>query len=192
MKLFIKNMITSASKAKAIAILQNHGLQATLADLGEVELNAEISSNQYDEIKEALRNEGFELINSKAVVLVEKVRILVIEMIHYSTELPDINYSDYISSRLHLDYTYLSRCFTRLRRMTIQQFIISEKIERVKELLLFNDLSLSEIAWRLHYSSASHLSAQFKKVTGLTPSDFRKMQQRLHDNEDQYHHENHN
>jgi len=178
MKLFIKNMISDPAKNKALSVFQHFGLHPVLADLGEVEVSKEISSNEYEEIRNALFEQGFELINNKAVIIVEKIRNLVIEMVHYSTELPDINYSDYISSRLHLDYTYLSRCFTRLRRMTIQQFIISEKIERVKELLLFNDLSLSEIAWRLHYSSASHLSAQFKKVTGVTPSDFRRRNSR--------------
>ena len=175
MKLFIKNMISAAAKSKALSILHSYGIHAELAELGEVELSEEISAEKFDEIRTALKNEGFELINNKSWIIVEKTRNLVIEMVHYSTELPDINYSDYISSRMHLDYTYLSRCFTRLRRMTIQQFIISEKIERVKELLLFNDLSLADIAWRLHYSSPSHLSAQFKKVTGITPSDFRKI-----------------
>jgi AraC-like DNA-binding protein len=170
-------MISAAAKARAIMLLENFGLHPALADLGEVEISEEIPTNRYDEIQESLRVEGFELLNNKAMIIVEKIRNLVIEMIHYSAELPDINYSDYISSRLHLDYTYLSRCFTKLKRMTIQQFIISEKIERVKELLLFSDFSLSEIAWRLHYSSASHLSAQFKKVTGLTPSEFRRKQQ---------------
>jgi AraC-like DNA-binding protein len=182
MKLFIKNMVSTAAKANAISILRSHNIHAELAELGEVELGEEISADKFDQVKEALKREGFDIVNSKASIIVEKTRNLVIEMIHYSTELPETNYSDYISSRLHLDYTYLSRCFTRMRKMTIQQFIIAEKIERVKELLLFNDLSLSEIAWRLHYSSASHLSAQFKKVTGVTPSDFRRMQSRLQEN----------
>jgi AraC-like DNA-binding protein len=95
-------------------------------------------------------------------------------MIHYSEELPEINYSDYISNKLHLDYTYLSRCFSKIRGMTIRQFIIVQKIKRVKQLLLYNGMTLAEIAWKLHYSSTSHLSSQFKKVTGLTPSDFKK------------------
>jgi len=174
MKLFIKNMISLNAKTRALAVLKSLGLHPVAAEIGEVEIPDNVTSKKYDLLKRALRREDFELVNNKETILVEKIRYLVIEMIHYSEELPEINYSDYISNKLHLDYTYLSRCFSKIRGMTIRQFIIVHKIKRVKQLLLYNDMTLSEIAWKLHYSSTSHLSSQFKKVTGLTPSDYKK------------------
>ena len=174
MKLFIKNMISLSAKTRALAVLRSLGLHPVVADIGEVEIPDTVSSKKYDLLKRALRREDFDLIHNKEIILAEKVKYLVIEMIHYSNELPDINFSDYLSEKLHLDYAYLSRCFSRIRNITIQQFIIGQKIERVKQLLLYNDLTISEIAWQLHYSSTSHLSAQFKKVTGLSPSVFKK------------------
>jgi len=176
MRLFIKNMISLSAKTRALAVLKSLGLHPEVADIGEVEIPDNVSSKKFDLLKRALRKEDFDLINNKEGILAEKVKYLVVEMIHYSQELPDINFSDYISDKLHLDYTYLSRCFSKIKNMTIQQFIISQKIERVKQLLLYNDLTLSEIAWRLQYSSTSHLSAQFKKVTGISPSDFKRME----------------
>ena len=110
----------------------------------------------------------------KRVILAEKVRDLIINMIHYSLELPAVNYSDYISKNLCVNYTLLSKSFSKICGITIEQFIISEKIEKVKKLLTHNDLTLSEIAWKLRYSSTAHLSAQFKRITGITPSVFRK------------------
>jgi AraC-like DNA-binding protein len=126
-------------------------------------------------LKQALRKEDFELVNDKERVLAEKIRYLIIEMIYYAEELPEVNYSDYISNKLHLSYTYLSRCFSKMKSIKIERFIITHKIERVKQLLLYNDMTLSEIAWKLRYSSTSHLSSQFKKVTGFTPSLFKKL-----------------
>ena len=130
-------------------------------------------------MKKALRKEDFELVNNKESVLVEKIRYLVIEMIYYAEELPETNFSDYIGNKLHLNYTYLSRCFSKIKSITIEHFIIAHKIERVKQLLLYNDMTLSEIAWKLRYSSTSHLSSQFKKVTGLTPSLFKKLKSKI-------------
>jgi len=174
MKLFIKNMISLNAKTRAMAVMKSLGLHPVVADIGEVEIPDNVSSKKYDLLRRALRREDFDVVNNKETILAEKIRYLVIEMIHYSEELPEINFSDYISTKLHLDYTYLSRCFSKINDITIQQFIIAQKIERVKQLLLYNDLTLSEIAWRLQYSSTSHLSSQFKKVTGLTPSLYKK------------------
>ena len=174
MKLFIKNMISLNAKTRAVAVLQSLGLHPVVADIGEVEIPDSVSPKKYDLLRKALRREDFELVNNKETILVEKIRYLVIEMIHYSDELPENNFSDYISARLHLDYTYLSRCFTKIKNITIRQFIIDQKIERVKQMLLFDDMTLSEIAWKLQYSSTSHLSSQFKKITGLTPSLYKK------------------
>ena len=113
--------------------------------------------------------------DDKRSVLIEKIKNIVVEMIHYSDELPKINYSDYISEKLDYDYTYLSNLFSEINGITIQQFIITHKIERVKELLFYDELSLTEISYRMQYSSVAHLSNQFKKVTGLTPSQFKHL-----------------
>jgi AraC-like DNA-binding protein len=113
--------------------------------------------------------------DDKKAVLIERIINVITEMIHYSDELPKVNYSDYISEKLDYDYTYLSNLFTEVRGITIQQFIIIHKIERAKELLLYDELNLTEISYKLHYSSVAHLSNQFKKVTGLTPSHFKQL-----------------
>jgi len=174
MKLFIKNMISVTAKDRALSVLKSLGLHPVIAEIGEVEIPDNLSSRKYDLMRKALRREDLEVVNDKEYILVEKIRYLVREMIHYTDEIPEINFSDYLRAKLHLDYAYLSRCFSRIKNMTIQQFIIVQKIERVKHLLLYNDLTLSEIAWKLQYSSISHLSSQFKKVTGFSPSDYKK------------------
>ena len=167
-------MISQRSKSRVMAVIQNMGLHPILIEIGEVEIEEKLSIKKYDTLKEELLREDFELIIDKATILVEKIRSLVIEMIHYSDEVPNINFSDYISQRLQVNYTYLSKFFSRITSITIEHFIIAHRIEKVKQLLLYNELTLSQIAWKLHYSSTAHLSAQFKKVTGSTPSDFRK------------------
>ena len=174
MKLFIKNMINSGTRARALAIIEKLGLHPVSAEIGEVEISEEVSSREYEMLKRALRKEDVELESNKQIILVEKIKYLVIEMVHYSEELPDVKISDYLSEKLHFDYTYLSRCFSKIKKMNIRDFIIEEKIKRVKQLLLANDLTLSEIAWKLQYSSTSHLSSQFKKVTGVTPTAYKK------------------
>jgi AraC-like DNA-binding protein len=168
-------MISLTAKTRALAVMESLGLHPIVADIGEVEIPDNVSSKKYDLLRRALRREDFEVVNNKETIIVEKIRYLVIEMIHYTEELPEINFSDYLSTKLHLDYTHLSRCFSKTRNITIQQFIIAQKIERVKNLLHYADMTLSEIAWKLQYSSTSHLSSQFKKVTGLSPSDYKKM-----------------
>ena len=135
----------------------------------------DISDAQREELKNALLNSGLELMDDKRSVLIEKIKNVVVEMIHYSDELPKINYSDYISEKLDYDYTYLSNLFSEINGITIQQFIITHKIERVKELLFYDELNLTEISYRMQYSSVAHLSNQFKKVTGLTPSQFKHL-----------------
>jgi AraC-like DNA-binding protein len=113
--------------------------------------------------------------DDKRAVLIEKIKNVIVEMVHYSDELPKVNYSDYISEKLHHDYTYLSNIFSEVKGITIQQFIIIHKIERAKELLLYDELNLTEISYKLNYSSVAHLSNQFKKVTGLSPSHFKQL-----------------
>jgi AraC-like DNA-binding protein len=111
-------------------------------------------------------------------LLIEKIRTVIIEMIHSSDEQVKVNFSDFLSKKLGYDYTYMSNLFSEIQGITIEKFIISHKIERVKELIIYDELTLTEIAWQMHYSSVSHLSNQFKKTTGLTPSHFRKLKER--------------
>jgi AraC-like DNA-binding protein len=151
------------------------GLHPTVIDLGVVELPEPITEEQRAKLRENLLKSGLELLDDNKSILIERIKNVITELIHYSDDLPTQNYSDYISEKLNYDYTYLSNVFSEVKGITIQQFIILNKIERVKELLLYDELNLTEIAYKLHYSSVAHLSNQFKKITGLTPSFFKKM-----------------
>jgi AraC-like DNA-binding protein len=155
--------------------LQKLGLKYTTLDLGMVELFDDITSEQRETLKMNLLQSGLELLDDKKAILIEKIKNVITEMIHYSDELPKVNSSDYISEKLHYDYTYLSNVFSEVKGITIQQFIIINKIERVKELLLYDELNLTEISYKLHYSSVAHLSNQFKKMTGLSPSFYKQL-----------------
>lgn len=158
--------------------LKSLGLHFIVVDLGEVEIMESISPEQREDLKAALLVSGLELMDDKRAVLIERIKNVITEMIHYSEEAPKTNYSDYISEKLKYDYTYLSNLFSEVKGITIQQFIIIHKIEKVKELLLYEELNLTEISYKLHYSSVAHLSNQFKKVTGLTPSHFKQLKDR--------------
>jgi AraC-like DNA-binding protein len=138
----------------------------------------DITEKQREQLSKNLLKSGLELLEDKKSILIEKIKNVITEMIHYSDVLPKVNYSDYISEKLGYDYTYLANTFSEVKGMTIQQFIIIHKIEKVKELILYDELSLAEISYRLHYSSPAHLSNQFKKITGLTPSFYKKMKQK--------------
>ncbi|PZR36414.1 MAG: AraC family transcriptional regulator [Azospira oryzae] len=144
-------------------------------DLGQVEVHGNISAAQADQLRINLHPFGLELMDDKKSILIDKIKNVIIEMIHYNEELPKVNYSEYISKKLNYDYTYLSNIFSEVKGTTIQHFIIVHKIEKVKELILYDQLNLSEISYKLHYSSVAHLSNQFKKITGLSPSFFKKM-----------------
>ena len=154
------------------------GLHYVIVDLGMVEILEDITEKQRDELKKNLLLSGLELLDDKKSILIDKIKNVIIEMIHYSDELPQENYSIYISEKLGYDYTYLANIFSEIKGITIQQFIIMHKIERVKELLLYDELSLTEISYKLHYSSVSHLSNQFKKVTGLSPSFYKQLKEK--------------
>ena len=151
------------------------GVPYTNLELGLVELLEPLSEPDFAELKRNLLLSGLELLDDKKSVMIEKIKNVVIEMIHYADELPKVNYSDYISEKLGYDYTYLANTFSEVKGVTIQQFIIMHKIERVKELLLYDEMNLTEISYLMHYSSVAHLSNQFKKITGLSPSYFKKM-----------------
>lgn len=155
--------------------LKKLGIQYTAVELGTVELFSKISSNQREKLKTNLATSGLQLLDDKKNILIEKIKNVIVEMIHFSDELPKVNYSDYISEKLNLDYTYISNCFSDVKGITIQQYIILHKIEKVKELLLYDELNLTEISYRLNYSSVAHLSNQFKKITGLTPTYFKRI-----------------
>jgi len=155
--------------------LMKLGLQYANVDLGMIELLEDISPEQHSQLKESLHRSGLELLDDKRAILIEKIKNVIVEMVHYSDELPQVNYSIYISEKLGYDYTYLANIFSEVKGTTIQQFIIIHKIERVKELLLYDELNLTEISYKLNYSSVAHLSKQFKKITGLTPSFFKQL-----------------
>ncbi len=160
------------------ATMESIGLHPVTIELGEVVIEETLSQRKYNTLQEILSQKDFELIKDKESIIIEKTKNAIIEMIHHTDELPTAKYSDYISKKLGINYTSLSKLFSRVRHVTIEQFIIAHKIERVKHLLLFNDHTVSEIAWKLRYSSTAHLSAQFKKVTGLSPSNFRKLKKK--------------
>ena len=168
-------MVSLRCKLMVQAELEKIGLKSTSIDLGVVELPQDLSDEQRSLLGVNLQKSGLQLLDDSKSILIERIKNIITEMIHYSDQLPEQNYSSYISSKLNYDYTYLSNIFSEVKGITIQQFIILNKIERVKELLLYDELSLTEIAHKLHYSSVAHLSNQFKKITGLTPSYFKKM-----------------
>jgi AraC-like DNA-binding protein len=155
--------------------LEKLGLHYTSIELGMVEVKENITNKQIQNLKLNLAVVGLELMDDKKSILIDKIKNVIIEMIHYSDELPKVNYSDYISEKLGYDYTYLSNLFSDVKGTTIKHFNIDHKIERAKELILYDELNLTEISYKLHYSSVAHLSNQFKKVTGHTPSFYKKL-----------------
>jgi len=155
--------------------LKKLGLHYTLVELGEAEIMEDISTEQLDRLRIALKKSGLELMDDKKSILVEKIKAVIIELVHYTDDQIKINLSDYLSEKLNHNYTYLANLFSEVKGTTIEKFYLTHKIEKVKELLVYNELNLSEIAYKLHYSSVAHLSNQFKKMTGLTPSHFKNL-----------------
>lgn len=155
--------------------LEKLSLNYTILELGEIEIREELSHEQHEALKTALLKSGLEVMEDKKSIIIEKIKNTVVEMIHYTEEAPLLNFSAFLSEKLQYDYTYLSNLFSEVKGITIEHFIIAHKIERAKELLIYNELTLTEIAEKLHYSNVAHLSNQFKKVTGLTPTFFKKM-----------------
>jgi AraC-like DNA-binding protein len=175
MYLYIKYMVSLRCKMLVKAEIVKLGLRCVVVDLGMVEIVEDITPVQREQLRANLLLSGLELLDDKKAILIEKIKNVITEMIHYSDEFPKVNYSDYISEKLGYDYTYLANVFSEVKGTTIQHYIIIHKIERVKELLLYDELNLSEIAYKLHYSSVAHLSNQFKKITGLSPSYFKSL-----------------
>jgi AraC-like DNA-binding protein len=175
MKVYIKNMVCIRCKMVVKEELTRLGLHFTTVELGEAEILENMSATQHDQLKDALVRSGLELMDDKKSVLIQKIKNVIVELVHYTEEPLNVNFSEYLSRKLDYDYTYLANLFSEVQGITIEKFIISHKIERVKELLVYNELSLTEIAYLMHYSSVAHLSTQFKKVTGLTPSHFKQL-----------------
>jgi PAS domain S-box-containing protein len=175
MKLYIKYMVTRRCKLIVQATLDQLGLAYSVVELGEVELNEAFTAEQRDQLKIALLLSGLELMDDKKAILIEKIKTLVLNMVEYTDSPSKLKNSEYISKKLDYDYNYLSNLFSQMTGSTIEQYLILQRIEKVKELLLYDELSLSQIAYKLHYSSVAHLSNQFKKVTGLTPTFFKQL-----------------
>lgn len=162
--------------------LKKLGISYLAINLGEVDLVEKLTPELRNQMKTALLNSGLELMDDKKAVLIEQIKNIVIEMVHYEEELPVVKFSDYLSGKLNYNYTYLANLFSETEGTTIEHFIIIHKIERVKELIIYNELNLTEIAWKLHYSSVAHLSHQFKKITALTPSFFKSLKDKKRSN----------
>jgi len=168
-------MVSMRCKMLVREELKKLGLHFILVDMGVVDIMENITPYQHEQIRIALLRLGLVLMDDKKAVLIEKIKNVIIEMIHHTDVLPKVNFSNFLSKKLDYDYTYLANLFSEVQGTTIEKFIISHKIERVKEMIIYEELNLTEIAWKLHYSSIAHLSNQFKKITGLTPSHFKNL-----------------
>ncbi len=181
MTIYIKNMVCIRCKMVVREELTHLGLHFTRVDLGQADITEDISRAQHDQIKSGLLKSGLELIDDVKSVLIERIKKVIIKLVHYSEKPLIINLSVYLSQELQHSYTYMANIFSEAEGHSIEKFFIEHKIERVKELLIYNELSLTEIAFKMHYSSVAHLSSQFKKVTGHTASHFKhlKVQRRV-------------
>ena len=168
-------MVSARCKMVVKEELKKLGIHFIVVDLGEVEIMESISLEQRELLKIGLMEAGLELMDDKRALLIEKIKNAIIEMVHYTDEPLKINFSDYLSEKLKHDYTYLANLFSEVQGTTIEHYIINHKIERIKELIIYDELNITEIAWKMNYTSVAHLSNQFKKVTGLSPSHFKQM-----------------
>jgi AraC-like DNA-binding protein len=168
-------MVSIRCKMMVKEELKKLGLHFIIVNLGEVEIMENISIEQRDLLKSALQNLGLELMDNKRAILIERIKSVIIEMVHYADEMPTTNFSHYLSEKLGHGYTYMANLFSEVQGTTIEQFIISHKIEKIKELIIYDELNITEIAWKMNYSSVAHLSNQFKKMTGLSPSHFKQL-----------------
>lgn len=175
-------MVSTRCKLIVKSVLDDMGIAYNTVDLGEVELKKALTDEERITIQKKLSQYGLELMLDERAILIQRIKNLVVEMVHYTDELPLEKNSAYIASKLNHNYNYLAGLFSEATGTTLEHYIIQHKIERVKELLIYDELNLSEIAHKLHYSSVSHLSHQFKKVTGLTPTFFKKMKEKKRSN----------
>lgn len=173
MKIYIKYMVSNRCKLAVKAVLKEIGLHFIVVDLGEVDIMENISVTQRELLKIALLDSGLELMDDRRAILIEKIKTVIVEMVHHTDDSIRTNFSNYLSDKLHHDYTYLANLFSEVQGTTIEQFIITHKVERIKELIMYDELNITEIAWKMNYSSVAYLSKQFKKNTGLSPSHFK-------------------
>lgn len=171
-------MVSTRCKMMVKEALRKLGLHFIVVDLGVVDVMENLSDGQKESLRVMLLNAGLELMDDKKAMLIEKIKKVIIEMVHYAEELPKTNFSDFISKKLDYDYTYLANLFSEVQGTTIEQYIISHKIERIKELIVYGEMNITEIANNMNYSSVAHLSSQFKKATGLTPSHFKQLKEK--------------
>ncbi len=156
-------------------VLRKLGLHFIVVELGEVDIMETITHEQEDQLRIALSETGLELIDDKKAILIEKIKNVIREMVHDSDGEMEINFSDFLSNKLHHNYTYMTNLFSEVQGTTIEHFLIAHKVERVKELIMYGEMNISEIAWKMNYSSVAHLSNQFKRTTGLSPSHFKQL-----------------
>jgi AraC-like DNA-binding protein len=178
LKIYIKYMVSTRCKMAVKEELDKLGLHSIVAELGEAEVFENISTEQREKLRIGLQRYGLELMDDKRAILIEKIKTTIIDLIHHSDELIKVNLSDYLSEKLNHDYTYLANLFSEVQGTTIEHFVISHKIERIKELIIYDELDITEIAWKMNYSSVAHLSNQFKKETGFSPSHFKKLKEK--------------
>ena len=175
LKLFIKNMVCVRCQMVVKSELEKLGLHYTYVKIGEAEIVENLLNEELEQLNIRLKKAGLVLMDDKKSILVEKIRSTIIELVHFTEDQIKVNLSDFLSEKLEYDYTYLANLFSEMNGVTIEKFYLTHKIERVKELIVYADLNLSEIAWKMHYSSVAHLSNQFKKFTGITPTQFKML-----------------
>lgn len=171
-------MLSNRCKMVVKEVLKELGLHFIIVDLGEIEIMENISAAERGELKIALHNSGLELMDDKRAILIERIKTTIVDMVHHTDEGMKVNFSNFLSEKLSYDYTYLANLFSEVQGTTIEQFIIAHKVERIKELIIYGELNITEIAWKMNYSSVAHLSNQFKKVTGLSPSQFKQLKEK--------------
>jgi AraC-like DNA-binding protein len=175
MKLFFKQMVSNRCKVLVRSELELLGLHCLTVDLCEVEVEEYISIEKKNQLNVAMKKIGYPLIEDHKTILIEQIKAIIIELVHYNETQIKTNLSDYLSEKLHYDYTYLANIFSETHGHTIEHFFLTHRIERAKELLVYDELNVTEIACKLHFSSVAHLSNQFRKVTGLTPSHYKHL-----------------
>jgi len=161
--------------------LEKLGLEYTAVKIGEANIKGQVSDEVLELLDKALRKTGLQLMDNKKSILVETIKSAIIDLVHYTDDQIKVNLSDYLSEKLNHDYTYLANLYSEVKGVTIEQFYLNHKIEKVKELIVYDELNLTEIAYKMHYSSVAHLSNQFKKITGLTPSHFKALKNKRRD-----------
>jgi AraC-like DNA-binding protein len=177
MKIFIKNMVSNRCKIVVKEILRELDVHFILINLGEVEIMEDLTLEQREILNYKLLECGLEIMDDKKSILIEKIKSIIINLILHTEENIKVNFSCYLSEKLNHNYTYLANLFSDVQGITIEHFIINNKVEKIKELMIYSDLTITEIAYKMNYSSVAHLSTQFKKVTGLTPSHFKNLKQ---------------